>query len=87
MEPGRLRQDRPKERFPDARAQITGSLHDLTHSQCMAYEPQPPHPPRFNCTEISVALADTLTAALALGDDTCALNFANDLTPGGGTAP
>lgn len=44
----------------------------------------PQRAPRFDCTEVCIALSDTLTAALALGEDTCALNFANDRTPGGG---
>ena len=38
---------------------------------------------RFASTEVCVANVDTLTAALALGPDTAALNFANAQTPGG----
>ena len=46
-------------------------------------EPEAPPPPRFEATEVCIAHVDTLTAALALGDDTCALSFANAETPGG----
>jgi len=37
---------------------------------------------RFEATQLCVANADTVSAALAVGD-ACALNFANETTPGG----
>jgi uncharacterized protein (TIGR02452 family) len=40
--------------------------------------------PPFKTTSVTVAKIDTLSAALALGGDTAALNFANADTPGGG---
>lgn len=38
----------------------------------------------FDTTRVTVALIDTLSAALALGDDSVALNFANAFSHGGG---
>lgn len=38
---------------------------------------------RFDTTKLCVVQTDSLTAALALGDDVCVLNFANAETPGG----
>lgn len=41
-------------------------------------------PLRFSTTNVTVALIDTLSAALALGESSAALNFANAYHPGGG---
>lgn len=45
---------------------------------------EPDATPQFEKTFVTVALIDTLSAALALGDDAAALNFANAHTHGGG---
>jgi len=50
---------------------------------CPLVEEEPVDTFRFNETEVCVANADTLTAALVIGD-ALALNFANAYTPGGG---
>lgn len=51
--------------------------------RCPAAPPADEDPARFGVTEVCVANADTLTAALVVGD-AIALNFANASTPGGG---
>ena len=51
--------------------------------RCPAVPPGQVAPPQFAVTEVCVANADTLTAALIVGN-AIALNFANATSPGGG---